>query len=523
MKGKSRGKKSAKTERCPPIDGGGRFVGSPFFAALWVPRFRLQAALRWREIPGAIALVDGGASKGVILEVNAAASASWVQPGLTPAQALARCPELRIVARSGAQEAAAQAMLTEVALEFSPRVEATAEGLCTIDLSTAPKGACWQRLGEEMAARCAGEGLEARVGLAPHADHAWLAAVAGAEGSSAGSHGHGSPVNVVYEGAAFCAALPVAVLGPSPELGAILEDWGIRTVGEFLKLPAEGSVERLGAEAARLRGRAGGRARRVLRLVRPAERLFEAFDFESAIETTEPLLFLLRRFADGLSARLRAAHRVASALTLTLPMESGPEYARTFSIPSPTAEAEAWFRILSTHLEALTLDRRPVGVRLGVEADDPAGRQLHLFESGLRDPNRFGETLAQLKALTGEDGVGVPQPADSHRPGAFRMEEFAEDRSYESSRTHKIYGLPLRRYRPGRVVAVKLARERPAWVERLGPVARAAGPYRLSGEWWEAGGWWIEEWDVELAGGAVLRIARDGEGRWTVEGAYEVR
>jgi len=476
------------------------------FAALWLPNFRLQSALRWREVRGAAALVDGEAAKGVLLEANAAALAAGVEIGSTPAQALARCPELQIAMRSPAQETACGQLLAELAQEFSPVVEATRDGLCTLDLSGAARRACWQKMGEEMVARCVQEGLEARVGLAPHPDHAWLAAC------------RAQPVNVVYDGASFCASLPMSVLEPSAELRTVLTDWGIHTVGEFMKLPAAGVIERLGPEATELRRRVSARTRRVLAPVRPAERFVEAFDFDYAIETTEPLLFLLRRFVDALGARLRNTHRVADSLSLTLPLDGGADHARTFSIPAPTADAEVWFRILSTYLESLSLKRQPVGVRLEARAANPAGRQLNLFESALRDPNRFGETLAQLKALVGEDGVGVPQPADTHRPGAFALQPF-EEASGEGASNLK--GLPLRRHRASGRLAVKLAHERPAWVEKLGPVARAEGPYRLSGEWWEQS-WWTEEWDVELAGGEVLRLARKASGEWSREGDYEV-
>lgn len=479
------------------------------FAALWLPKFRLQAALRWRDWQGPTALVDGEASKGMLQEVNDAAAAFTVSPGITPAQALARCPSLKIIPRSPAQESACQMILAEMALEFSPRAEATSEGLCTLDLSGAAKRTCWQRLSEQIVARCAEEGFDACVGVAPHPDYAWLAACQAA------------PVNVIYDGAPFCAALPLAVLGLSSPSQAIIADWGIRTVGEFLKLPAEAVVERLGAEAAELRLRATGRRKRVLKLLRQPERYGEAFDFEYAVETTEPLLFLLRRFVDALTTRLKSSHRVARALRLTLPMESGVDYQRRFSIPSPTSDADVWFRVLSTHLESLTLRNQPVGVRLDVEPSDPAGRQLNLFESALRDPNKFGETLAQLKALAGEECVGIPQPADSHRPGAFVLEEF-EEASGEPS-TVRTKGLPLHRNRPAPSIAVKTVEQRPAWIEALGPVAASAGPFTQSGEWWENSSWQIEEWDVELVAGDCLRLARrPGEG-WTLEGAYELR
>ncbi len=76
----------------------------------------------------------------------------------------------------------------------------------------------------------------------------------------------------------------------------------------------------------------------------------------------------------------------------------------------PTTDAEVMFRILSTHLEHLTLSQQPVGLRLLVELGQPTRQQFGLFGAMLRDPNRFGETLAQLSALVGVDQVGFPNP-----------------------------------------------------------------------------------------------------------------
>ena len=52
-----------------------------------------------------------------------------------------------------------------------------------------------------------------------------------------------------------------------------------------------------------------------------------------------------------------------------------------------------------------------------------------------------------------------------------------------------------------------------------GRVAEAQGPYRLSGDWWEAR-WSAEEWDVQMASGGLYRLSREGE-VWKVEGCYD--
>jgi hypothetical protein len=57
-----------------------------------------------------------------------------------------------------------------------------------------------------------------------------------------------------------------------------------------------------------------------------------------------------------------------------------------------------------------------------------------------------------------------------------------------------------------------------------GPVIASAGPWRSSGRWWTADGraWDRDEWDVELAGGAVYRLARDRTTeRWEIEGILD--
>jgi protein ImuB len=44
----------------------------------------------------------------------------------------------------------------------------------------------------------------------------------------------------------------------------------------------------------------------------------------------------------------------------------------------------------------------------------------------------------------------------------------------------------------------------------------------VSGEWWDAGAWGRDEWDVALSDGAVCRLARDlRSGEWYLDGVYD--
>jgi protein ImuB len=106
------------------------------FAVIFIPDFSLQAALRHEPDlrARAVALVDPKATKPVITQLTAAAKASGVSEGLTASQAMARCAELIIKPRSPAQEESATEVLLQTACAFSPNIECTAPGVCTIEL-----------------------------------------------------------------------------------------------------------------------------------------------------------------------------------------------------------------------------------------------------------------------------------------------------------------------------------------------------------------------------------------------------
>jgi len=487
------------------------------YVSLMLPRFCLQAALRWREACGAAIVVDEDSAKGLVIEADDEALRRGIHAGMSSAQAMARDMGVRILVRSQGQESALNDLLVETALSLSADAELTSPGLCVADLRRRPVPACWQAFGDGLIENFRRQGLALHVGIAPTPDLALLAA-----------HGT-SGAGIVYDAAAFVRPLPVSALAPSVELEERLRAWGVTTVEKLLALPRSAVIERLGAEAAALLRKISGRHKRPLRLVRPVPRYAEAFDFEHEIETTEPLLFLLRRFLGSLSDRLRTAHLVARGMVLNIPLESGAVYERRFMIPAPTTEQEVLYCILDTHLEMLRLEQRPVGLRLEVEPSPSAGSQLNLFDSTLRDLNGFGETLARLKALLGDDHVGVPRKLDTYRPDAFALDDrFPEDRlecrvAEAVEPTER--GIPLRRFRPPLQAEVEMLDGVPRRVNSSmgsGGVLKHAGPYRLSGDWWDIDRWEVEEWDVELCEGGIFRIARGRDG-WRMEGAYELR
>jgi protein ImuB len=488
------------------------------FAVIHIPDFELQAALRLepelRSRP--VALLDDAPVKAAVLQLTAPAGQAGVCRGQTSTQAMARCRDVVLKTRSRAREETVTAMLLQCAYGFSPAIEATAQGVCTLDLKGLPAAGDPDQWAKHILDALEQLQLQARIGVAQTPHLAWLAAK------------QARPFSFVQNAEPFVAALPLKVLEPPADILEILEMWGIRTVGAFLAIGKENLAQRLGPEAVELFDLASSRRIRPLNRVVPAETFEEAMDFEPPVESLQPLLFVLRRFIEQLARRLEMLYLVAADLQLRLGLASGETYERLFVIPGPTREVETLFRALQTHLENVRTDSPICSLRLGAKPGRTANYQFGLFNAALRDPAQFHQTLARLTALLGTHRVGTPRLEETHRRDSFRMdlEGITTPRDQEPGATQNqepSMGLALRRFRPPLPATVEMRAEKPALLRSAtftGPIAAVRGPWRLSGQWWDREAWARDEWDVQTRHGELLRLARQEE-QWSVDGIFD--
>ncbi len=482
------------------------------YAVLIVPDFALQALRRADPtlVGRPVAHVSGEGRKACIAEVSA--EAVDVTPGLVVTLAMARCPGLVIRPRDMNAEAEASRLLLAAAFTLSPRIERTAAGCCTVDLqgvdparTEAQMRACVTDLGAV--------GLVARAGSGATPLLAFYAAQRAA------------PVLVVHETRGFLRPLPLDVAEPTAEQATILRGWGVATLGDLTDLPKAEIGARLGTEGVRLWERATGETTRVLCLVEPTRTFVTEWIYEPPVESIEPLLFRMRRFAECLALELRGAGLVAEKLALTLRLEDENDYRREFRLPEPSADFDGWMRVLHGHLETVKTESRVAGVSLVASPARPPEKQDGLFETGLRDPAVFWENLARLSAIVGDDCVGTPRVGDTWRPDTVILEKPAEIvPAPEPDPVHPPRGMTLRRFRPPWPARVTVAEERPVTVATTTfqeDVREACGPFRLNGAWWKPRETWqVEIWHVETSSGAIYQLARTNEG-WCAEGVFD--
>jgi nucleotidyltransferase/DNA polymerase involved in DNA repair len=145
------------------------------FAALYLPDFELQAALRHEPALWAqpVALLDNEEAKATILQLTPVAVEAGVCPGMTASQGLARCLSLIIKPRARAQERIAGEILLHHAGMLAPEIEATAPGLCTVHFTSLKN--CRENV-EGVVRQLAQLQLTAQAGLAATPDLSFLAA-----------------------------------------------------------------------------------------------------------------------------------------------------------------------------------------------------------------------------------------------------------------------------------------------------------------------------------------------------------
>lgn len=330
----------------------------------------------------------------------------------------------------------------------------------------------------------------------------------------------------------FLHSLPLVAAEPSEYLHAILAQWGIHSAGAFVGLPREEVGKRLGKEGLDFWDRLSGREERPLRVSPLPECYIESLDFEYEIDTVGPLLFVIRRFLDSLCLRLSRSALVAETLNLELPLsdirlddgERVEAVRLSLKIPDPTCDADALFSLLSIRLENLDTAAAIVGISLEIEPVERNENQLGLFETSLKDPHRFSQTLAQLAGIVGPDNVGRPVLEADGRPDGVRLERLPSTIPPASSaRVMDSFGMALRRFRPPLDADVRIRDRRPVWFrcsQGGGAIGACRGPWAHSSQWWEAGGWNRLEWDVELKAGGVYRLVKE-RSQWTVEGMYD--
>jgi protein ImuB len=507
-------------------------------ACLDLPAFPLQLVWRqepaWRAHP--VVVIESDRPQGEVLWACERARAAGVLAGQRYAHALSLCAGLRARAVPSEQIAEAVTELRTVLHRFSPRVEPGEPGTFWLDgeglgrvfpegrgsASEEPEGSAW---GTAIAQALAELGYRGAVVVG----FSRFATYAIARAKRAGVTVFGSDADE----RAAASAVPLVRLDVEPKLREALARLGVTSVGEMVRLPGGGILERFGRDAHRLYQLAAGESWDPLVPVAPPEAPDERVLLDEEADDVERLVFVTKAPIDRLLQRLAARGRALAALHLELSQKHavGKISLRADCIKpaTPTLDGRVLLRLVHLRLTGMP-PAAPVNA-IRVWADDLVAtrEQLALFaRKPRRDLRAADEAVARLRAELGDDAVVRAVLRDGHLPEAsFGWERLGHVVAAAPTAARVTAVRPLVRRvftRPQQLpTQSRLARDDGWLLSGLeqGAVVRILGPYVVSG------GWWAHELAreyhfAELRRGDCLWVYYDrNRRRWFWQGAIE--
>ncbi len=288
-------------------------------------------------------------------------------------------------------------------------------------------------------------------------------------------------------------AVPLVRLDLDAKLRDALARLGVTRVGELVRLPGGGILERFGADAHRLYQLAAGERWDPLVPVAPPEAPDERVLLDDDEHDVERLMFFVKPPIDRLLDRLAAKSRALTALhvELTLRRAVGKVEVRSDCIKpaTPTLDVRALVRLVHLRMTGMPPTAPVHEIRVWSE-DTPATReQLALFASKpRRDLRAADEAIARVRAELGDDAVVRAVLREGHLPEAsFGWERLVHVVAAKPS-DRKIMPLVRRLHARPHPLPPQVRQVRDdGWLLsglEHGAVVRIVGPYVISGGWW---------------------------------------
>ena len=457
-------------------------------ACVDVPALPLQLLLRrepgWRTRP--VVVVKDDRPQGVVLWANTIARSHRVLPGMTFAAARSLTADLHASVVEPEEIELAVSDLHLRLSNYSPRVEPSPSepGVFWIDPSgIVPLYGSLEQWAETIATDLHTADWSGSIVVGFHRYRSYaLARTAPIKGRKRG-------VSWVLPDrsteARLAAKVPLSLLGVNPDLRDHLRVLGIRTLGEFLRLPPAELAMRFGDHATRLHALASDQW--VPLQPRELEDPVTAqLQLEPPDDNHTRLLFGLKGTLHKAMNELAERSEAMTVLHLRLLLDHAGTHDEYIEPANPTLDVPMLIDLVRLRLESLTLPAAVEEVQVRLEGIRATSEQLALFRTQRRrDLDAAARAIDRLRALFGPDAITRARLRPAHLPEAGVAWEQVQRIGFPSPGTAPDKPPLCRRVLNRPVPLPPRPRHEPeAWLGRRGAVTRLDGPYRVSGGWW---------------------------------------
>lgn len=262
------------------------------------------------------------------------------------------------------------------------------------------------------------------------------------------------------------AKLPLTRLRWPSAIEDLLLNSGHVHLGDVLRHDAKSLAARLGRDLPLALARLLGEAPDPRPWFTPPPRYRRRLDLDVEIDDWQALLFPLRRLFDEFEAYLRARQVTTSQLSVVLSRRRTESETFLLRTTTPTCDASVFLRLLRERWNARPPSAPASELRLRADRFvTPPSPQTQLFDDGHGEGEAWNSLVDRLRARLGDEALWRPGLAEDHRP----EQAWTRDGEARSRRA-----LPAR----------------PPWLlqrpQKWKPRAAMAGaPERISGGWWD--------------------------------------
>lgn len=273
-------------------------------------------------------------------------------------------------------------------------------------------------------------------------------------------------------------ALPLSCLNLPADTAATLSASGMERVGDLLALPPAALVRRFSTGLLEEIERLHGRRPHGLALYQPPARYRTRHELAGPVETTQGLLFVLRRVFDELALFVRSAGCTIQTLRLSFAHEREPASRLTLRLAAPSNDADHLERITRHRLSGTQLSAPVLEIRLVSDRLRHAeAKQKHFWRiPGESADDRWPALLDRLRARLGHDAVRWIGCNADHRPEqASLMQSAPPPTVCSASNTEDPLPRPL----------WLLTTPQPIDRQHAARLTWIAGPERIESGWWD--------------------------------------
>lgn len=453
-------------------------------ACVNISEFPLQLLLRrrpdWRDHPAAVVNRDN--AQGVILWVNERARERRILPGMRHASALSLSSNLRAGVVPDGEIGEAVASLSDRLRFFTSDVEPSKPepgvfwlGVTGLSLLYPSLKKWGELLHDELTT---GEFYAAvAVGFSRFGTYA-----------TAKTHDGVTVFEDPAEEKNKAFRVPIERLGFDPVLRDALEKLGVRTLGEFLSLPASGVLKRFGAEVLHLHQLARGELWTPIQPEIPVEPAAGKAVLDYPETNLDRLMALIETLLESVQKTLTARDELVASLEIRFVFDNKQRHTERIEPASPTLDLKQILELARLRLSSVSLTSGVTDIHLEAASARANRKQCDLFEKqSPRDLDAASRALARVRADLGDAAVVRARLRDAHLPEAcFEWEPM---KKMAAPAPRNVAVRPLVRRIFAKPVAFSRTRHREpkaalAHMFEDRTIEETIGPYVVSGAWW---------------------------------------